>query len=277
MSNDSTISSVCGGAKMKGMARPRIAIPVPTSTDDAYNQRSWPMYAAAVEGAGGEPVRVEVSGTGKSIRDLARSCAGVVLPGSPADVDPARYGAEVDPATAKADAAREATDWTLLEESERQHLPLLAICFGIQSLNVYQGGSLVQDLLPVPVNHSAGSKVAVAHMVDVARESLLASLLSDDEALENGEFLRLPVNSSHHQAVASPGNGLRIVARCPEDGVIEAVERDYDPEDPLNSWFVLGVQWHPERSVGISAASRTLFSRLISEATQRVDALAPRS
>jgi putative glutamine amidotransferase len=255
---------------MKAMDSPRIAIPVPTIKDEAYNQRSWPTYAAAVKVAGGEPVRVELGQSERAVRELVRGCAGVVLPGSPADVDPARYGTEIDPATNPKDTAREAADWALLEESERERLPVLAICFGIQSLNVYYGGSLVQDLLPVPVNHSAGSKVAVAHMADVAKESLLASLLSKDEALETKGFLRLPVNSSHHQAVAAPGTGLRIVARCPEDGVIEAVEGEYDPADPLNSWFVLGVQWHPERSTEISAASRAIFSRLVAETQQRV-------
>lgn len=245
------------------MSRPRIAIPLPTSADESYNQRSWPMYAAAVERAGGEPVAVELSSSQSAIRELARGCAGVLLPGSGADVDPARYGAELNPATNKADAAREAADWTLLEESERRRLPVLGICYGIQSLNVYHGGSLLQDLLPLPVNHAAGRQVAVAHTAEIAPESLLASLLSAEEAPEKRGFRWLPVNSSHHQAIADPAPGLRIVARCPEDGVIEAVEREYDRADP---WFVLGVQWHPERSVDLSVASEAIFSRLIAEA-----------
>jgi len=250
---------------METMSRPRIAIPLPTSADESYNQRSWPMYAAAVERAGGEAVKVDLNSSPAALRELARGCAGVLLPGSPADVDPARFGAELNPATNKADPAREAADWTLLEESERHRLPVLAICYGVQSLNVYQGGSLLQDLLPLPVNHSAGRQVAVAHSAEIAPESLLASLLTADEAPEKRGFRWLPVNSSHHQAIAEPGQYLRIVARCPEDGVIEAVERAYDPRDP---WFVLGVQWHPERSVDISRASSAIFSRLIAEAQQ---------
>jgi putative glutamine amidotransferase len=245
------------------MARPRIAIPMPTSGDESYNHRSWPMYASAVERAGGEPVAVELNRSQSAVRELMRGCSGVLLPGSPADVAPARYGAELDPATAKADTAREAVDWTLLEESERGRLPVLAICYGIQSLNVYQGGSLLQDLLPLPVNHAAGSKVAVAHTAEIANQSLLASLLTATEAPEINGFHRLPVNSSHHQAIAAPGDHLRIVARCPDDGVIEAVEGEYDPANP---WFLVGVQWHPERSVDTSAASAALFSRLITEA-----------
>jgi putative glutamine amidotransferase len=253
------------------MMRPRIAIPVPTGGDAAYNQRSWPMYAAAVEDAGGEAVRVELEGSARSLRDAARSCSGILLPGSPADVLPSRYGAEADPSTNKADEARETADWTLLEEAERNRLPVLGICYGLQSLNVYRGGSLVQDLLPVPVNHSAGSKVAVAHATEIAKESLLGSLLTADEAPEREGSLRLPVNSSHHQAIAQPAPGMRIVARCPQDGVIEAIEADYDASDPKGPWFFMAVQWHPERSTAISAASRALFSRLIAEAKRRAD------
>ena len=247
------------------MTRARIAIPVPTSGDAEYNQRSWPNYAAAVEAAGGEPVRVEL-GTAKDLREAARGVSGILLPGSGADVLPARYGAEADPATNKADEARETADWTLLEEAERLRLPVLGICYGLQSLNVYRGGSLVQDLLPLPVNHSAGRAVAVAHSADIAPESLLGSLVAGDEASRHNGWLRLPVNSSHHQAIAEPGPGMRIVARCPEDGVIEAIEADYDPKNP---WFFMAVQWHPERSTDISAASRALFARLVSEAERK--------
>jgi putative glutamine amidotransferase len=214
---------------------------------------------------------VELGGSARSLRDVARSVSGILLPGSPADVLPSRYGAEPDPATNKADEAREAADWTLLEEAEKNRLPVLGICFGLQSLNVYRGGSLVQDLMPVPVNHSAGSKVAVAHTAEIAKESLLGSLLTADEAPERDGFLRLPVNSSHHQAIAQPGPGMRIVARCPEDGVIEAIEAEYDPKNP---WFFMAVQWHPERSTEISAASRALFARLIEEAKRHSEVAA---
>jgi len=252
---------------------PRIAIPVPTSTDIPYNQRSWPSYARAVTLSGGEPVAIPLDLPVTMLRELIASCEGVLLPGSPADVDPALYGAERDPATAPADPAREAMDYLLLDDAEKHGKPVLGICFGVQSLNVWRGGSLVQDLTPVPVNHSAGSKVAIAHTALVAKDSVLASLLTEREAPEVDGFLRLPINTSHHQAVAAPGSGLRIVARSPEDGVIEAVELDADDsvfhvEHPAARQFVLGVQWHPERSFETSAASRALFSRLVDEARQ---------
>ncbi|HTD97121.1 MAG TPA: gamma-glutamyl-gamma-aminobutyrate hydrolase family protein, partial [Edaphobacter sp.] len=142
---------------------------------------------------------------------------------------------------------------------------ILAICFGTQSLNVWRGGTLVQHLAPMPVNHPAGKSVAIAHTAAVAPDSLLGTIISSEEAPEQDGFLRLPINSSHHQAIGIPGDGLRIAARCPQDAVIEAVEGGQSP-DATSHHFVLGIQWHPERSYDISPASRALFQRFITEA-----------
>jgi putative glutamine amidotransferase len=259
--------------------KPRIGIPIPTSIDLAYNQRSWPMYESAVRHAGGEPVAVPLTLTAVERRELMMTLDGVVLPGSPADIDPTRYTPQIDPATSPADPARELTDFDLLDDALRHGKPVLGICFGVQSLNTWRGGSLVQDLMPLPVNHSAGASVAVAHTALIAKESLLGSLVDPDEATEVDNFLRLPINTSHHQAVSAPGDGLRIVARCPDDGVIEAVELDptmFHVEHSVESTgghapsqFLLGVQWHPERSYDISATSRNLFAKLVEEAASR--------
>ena len=252
---------------------PRIAIPVPTTIDLPYNQRSWPSYTGAVTRAGGEAVEIDITASPAAIRALAATCDGVLLPGSPADVDPALYGQERDPVTNPADPARDQADRILLDDAEAHRKPVLGICFGLQSMNVWRGGTLVQDLSPLPVNHEAGSKVAIAHAALIAPDSLLGSLLDAAEAPVSGDFLRLPINTSHHQSVAAPGEGLRIVARCPDDGVIEALELDpaselfhVEQSPEAAPWFLLGVQWHPERSYEISAASRALFDRLIAEA-----------
>ena len=248
---------------------PRVALPIPTSNDAPYNQRAIPSYEAALRQAGAEPVLFGLGANPAQIRELLASCHGVCLPGSPADVDPATYGADRHPSTAPADEARDRVDRLLLEDAQKFSKPVLGICYGVQSLNVWLGGSLVQDVSPVPVNHSA-SKVAVAHSILIAKDSLLATLADPAELTpeEHPEFLRLAINTSHHQAVAAPGTGLRIVARCPEDGVIEAVE--LDPEHEMfhveHPWFLLGVQWHPERSYEISATSRNLFAKLVAEA-----------
>src|SRR3984957_20718770 len=95
---------------LKEPMTPRIALPVPTSTDLAYNQRAIPHYAEAIRRSGGEPVEIGISANPAQIREIIATCQGVCLPGSPADVDPADYGADRDPETAPADSAREATD-----------------------------------------------------------------------------------------------------------------------------------------------------------------------
>ncbi|HEX7158475.1 MAG TPA: gamma-glutamyl-gamma-aminobutyrate hydrolase family protein, partial [Edaphobacter sp.] len=148
----------------------------------------------------------------------------------------------------------------------------LAICFGVQSLNVWRGGTLIQDLRAqlgsVMPNHSAGRAVAVAHSASIAPDSSLGSILSGSETTDitrEGGLLHLSVNSSHHQAIGIPGDGLRVAARSPEDAVIEAVEGGQDPKNP-ETHFVLGIQWHPERSYEISPASRAIFSRFVAEA-----------
>jgi len=243
--------------------KPRIAIPVPTSTDPEYNKRSWPQYASAVERAGGEPVELALTLAPLAVAKLVNTCQGILLPGSPADVNPQRYGQDAIEATAPADPARENVDELLLQDAHNLSKPILAICFGTQFLNVWHGGTLVQDLTPMPVNHRAGGSVAVAHTAAVASTSLLGSLLTPEEASLQENFFRLPVNSSHHQAIGIPGDGLRIAARSVEDGVIEAVEGGQSGD---SGHFVLAIQWHPERSYEISAASRAIFARFIHEA-----------
>ena len=241
----------------------KIGIPVPTTADVSYNERSWPEYAAAVTGAGAIPVRLELGLALPELEDVVRSCAGFVLPGSPADVDPSSYGEGPGPATAKADPRREALDRVLLAHAAFVGKPVLAVCFGAQLLSVWRGGRLEQDLSPVPVNHAAGAGVAAAHAVRIARESLIAGLLTSGEAPGGGDFRRLTVNSSHHQAIADPGDSLVAVAHSTEDGIVEAVE------GRVGYAAMVGVQWHPERSTAISAASRALFSWVVSEAEDR--------
>src|SRR5262249_9173797 len=143
--------------------KPRIAIPVPTTSNLEYNQRSWPQYAEAVTRAGGEPVSIPLDASPRETADLINTCQGVLLPGSPADVNPQKYGHEPIPECNPADPGRENVDELLIQDAHNLYKPILAICFGVQSLNVWRGGTLVQDLAPMPVNHSAGRTVAVAH------------------------------------------------------------------------------------------------------------------
>lgn len=233
---------------------PRIAIPVPTSTDHAYNELNWPDYAAAVSASGGEPVRIALDLFPRDLASLAATCHGVLLPGSPADVDPTRYGQTPEEGTAPADPTRERTDIYLLEHAESSGKPLLGICFGTQMLNVWRGGTLLQDLAPIPVNHSAGRAVAIAHTAVIAAESTLRGIVGSEAAL--------PINSSHHQAVGLLGQGLCVSARTREDDVVEAIEAAASS----CSSFLLGVQWHPERHFAEDFASQALFRSFIAHA-----------
>ncbi|MDR3734981.1 MAG: gamma-glutamyl-gamma-aminobutyrate hydrolase family protein [Acidobacteriaceae bacterium] len=249
--------------------KPRIAIPIPNSTELDYNKRAWPAYAQAIEHAGGEPVEIPLTATQQEIANILNTCQGVLLPGSPADTNPQKYGAEREPECGPSDAIRESVDELLFQDAYNLHKPILGICYGAQSLNVWRTGTLVQHLLPMPVNHPAGKAVPIAHTAMITPDSLLGSIIAEakssdtsdaPEAPLEGGFLKLPVNSSHHQAIGIAGDGLRVVARCPQDGVVEAVE------GTAPDHFVLGIQWHPERSQGISAASRAIFDRFVHEA-----------
>ena len=250
--------------------KPRIAIPVPHSTDLAYSERSWPQYADPIERSGGEVVKIPLDLPQAAVADLINSCQGILLPGSGADVNPQKYGQDSEPESAPADPRREAVDELLLQDAHNLHKPLLCICFGAQSLNVWRGGTLIQHLAPMPVNHPAGRSVAIAHTAAIAPHSLLGSLVARDEAPEQDGFLRLPINSSHHQALAIPGDGLHVSARCPQDAVIEAVEGGQggggQGTEDANAHFVLGVQWHPERSYDSSPTSKAIFDRFVEEA-----------
>ncbi len=239
---------------------PRIAIPVPTSFDAPYNDQSWPEYARAVQSYGGEAVRVELGQSSAALIRLVQGCAGILLPGSGADLSPELYGHDRQPETAFPDNSRESTDRLLLEHVEREGTPLLAICFGLQSLNVYRGGTLVQHLQPVPVNHRAGRAVVSAHANLIAHDSKLGQIVNKEKSIaDDAGGCRVMVNSSHHQAVGTPGDRLSIVARSGEDAVIEAVE------DLSHPWLV-GVQWHPERTMQQSELSRELLRAFVAAA-----------
>ncbi len=238
---------------------PRILIPTPTSIDLEYNRQCWPQYAAAVSEAGGHAVQADLVLGAKGLRELALTCSGVLLPGSLADVSPELYGHARDAMCGPRDQAREQCDWALLEHVFATGMPLLAICYGMQSLNVFRGGTLVQDIDVISVRHTAGASVGVAHAASVATNSCLAGLLDDAEGQDRrGSTLRFGINSSHHQAVGIVGDGLRVVARSAEDGVVESVELAAE-----NEAFLLGVQWHPERTIAISATSRAIFRELV--------------
>ena len=247
---------------------PRIAIPYPTSFDADYNRRNRPAFSQALSEAGAEPVEIPLDATPRRIAELANDCQAILLPGSPADVNPAKYGQARDDATARPDPARENVDELLLQDAHNLYKPILGVCFGMQMLNVWRGGTLLQDLHVMPVNHVAARGAKVAHNVAIPENSLLAAIVDRREAGLHDGFLRLPVNSSHHQAIGIAGDAFSVSARCPQDGVVEAVEGGQHKAavGAVENHFVLGLQWHPERTLDLSATSRAIFARLVEEA-----------
>jgi putative glutamine amidotransferase len=238
--------------------KPHVGIPYRTRNEELVFDRSrYDLYITAVRLAGGEPVEVSLGLSASELREVSKTLDAFVLPGSPSDVDPALYRAPRHPKCADPDPDRERTDFALLEHAFRDQKPVLAICYGNQSLNVFLGGSLIQDIaseLASAIQHEwTGRKQGAPepfHAVATEPGSQLFELARTHE---------LNVNSSHHQSVLRPGRNLRVTARAP-DGVIEAVEWTGDKN------LVVGVQWHPERMVESDTHSRALFESLVAAA-----------
>jgi putative glutamine amidotransferase len=240
------------------MSKPWIGIPT------RYHEKSQYFgqiryYLDAILWAGGLPLMIPSLADAETIHEYTSRLDGVLLPGSPTDIDPQRYGAAPHPKLGKLYPEREATDFALLDYSERENKPLLGICFGVQSLNVYRGGSLVQDI-PSDVNQgimhdtddAADSPADPArHMIRITEGSLIARLAGKAD---------VEVNSYHHQAVRNPGRNLKVVAHSP-DGVIEALE-------DTRGRFIVGVQWHPERTFKDDPLSGELFQSFVDAARQ---------
>ncbi len=181
-------------------------------------------YVEAVEAGGSEAVPVSVAEFPK-----INGFHGLLLMGG-TDVNPKLYGEAARPEVDQPDDERDEAEWRLLDEALRIDLPVLAICRGMQLLNVHAGGTLIQHLDLPKHDTEFADKGTIAHQVMVEPQSQLAEIAG---------ATRLAVNSRHHQAVCQIGKGLRISARDSEDGTVEAIEFS-------DRSFVLAVQWHPE-------------------------------
>jgi putative glutamine amidotransferase len=189
-------------------------------------------YARSVERAGAVPVLLPPTAP-ELASDMLDRLDGLVLSGG-VDVDPALYGAPRHARLGEVDRARDELELALTRLALQRDLPLLAICRGLQLLNVAAGGTLIQDipsLVAGAVQHDApGRRTRRAHEVELVPGTRLSEILGPGPLL---------VNSFHHQAIDRLGRGLRVSARATGDSVVEAVEMDHGS-------FVVAVQWHPE-------------------------------
>ncbi len=237
---------------------PRVGVPWRNAKEeDDRNLAKIQHYYSAIEAAGGLAVPISLRLPVAELERLARTLDAVVLPGSSADVAPNRYGVPRHAACAEPDPQRERADYVLLDHALAASKPVLAICYGTQLLNVYLGGTLIQDIaseLGTQIRHDKNGLPAGAadphHAARIEGGSKLAELAGRAVA---------EVNSSHHQAVLAAGRDLRVTARAP-DGVIEAVEWTGDAN------WVVGVQWHPERMPPGDPLSASLFRELLAAA-----------
>jgi len=230
--------------------RPRIGITMrlELNTDRFCLSR---YYSEAIQAAGGAPVHLSLIPQPEYIAAVMESLDGVLLPGSDSDVDPLRYGAQPHPQLGSVVPVKDETDLLVLEEIERRNVPLFAICFGMQILNVFRGGTLIQDIatqLPNSIKHEQGApRDRPSHTITLANASMLAALAKAESAV---------VNSHHHQALENVGEDLQATAWA-SDGLIEAVE------DTRPDRFALGVQWHPELGWQDDELSQKLFSEFV--------------
>jgi putative glutamine amidotransferase len=230
---------------------------VATSTDEravAYVEALKTVGVPAEEIRVVTPPGLAAAGIEHPGRELVPGAAGLVLCGG-IDVDPARYGEEILPhGNVEIDPARDAMEWDLLEAARAARLPVWGVCRGLQTLNVFLGGSLWQDLpsqRPAGIEHSIVDPLdALAHGIRVVDTGTsLGHLLSRETPL---------VNSRHHQAAKRLAPGLIVVAESP-DGLVEAAVLTGEEGE---RWWVQGVQWHPENLVAM-AQHRALWADFV--------------
>ena len=197
-------------------------------------------YANAVHAAGAEPITASVTG-----QPSIAGHRGLILMGG-TDVNPKLYGQQAGPEVDVPDDERDEVEWRLLDEALDADIPILAICRGMQLLNVHHGGTLTQHLGSSRHDVETADKGLPAHYVSLAPESHLEQVFGES---------KLYVNSRHHQAVDRLGEGLRVSALDDEDSnIVEGLE------EPTRR-FLLAVQWHPEDQVFSQNEQMRLFKR----------------
>jgi gamma-glutamyl-gamma-aminobutyrate hydrolase PuuD len=202
------------------------------------NERKVKPYAEAARAGGAEPVTASIEN--KLSLD---GFAGLLLMGG-TDVNPSRFGVTPHPETDPPDDQRDEAELALIHEAMERDLPIFGICRGLQILNVYHGGTLVQHLEAVARHDpNKDDHSGPAHEVAFVPHTKLAQIASAP---------RWQVNSRHHQAVLKLGQNLHIAARDVDDSTVEGIERS-------DKRYVVAVQWHPEDQTGKHPEQLRLF------------------
>ncbi|CAN5723047.1 gamma-glutamyl-gamma-aminobutyrate hydrolase family protein [soil metagenome] len=214
-------------------------------------------YSEALEYFGAVPLHIPLIPNRHTIKELVKNLDGILLPGSDSDIDPSHYSEDPHPFLKKVVPEKDLTDLLILEEAEKLNLPVLAICFGMQALNVHKGGSLIQDIgsqIKNPIKHEQGLPLdRLSHNIKVKNRSRLSSYTK-----QKGLNGNIKVNSHHHQSVKEVGKNLTATAWT-NDGMIECIE------GVDKNRFVLGLQWHPEISFKNDPLSREIFKAFVEE------------
>lgn len=239
------------------MTTPFVAITATSRLHDEIERvRVNQAYVHALESAGLVPLVVPPLAEPAHVTHILDRVDGLVLTGGE-DVNPARYGAAPDSRTHPPHDRRDATEIALAVEAQRRALPTLAICRGLQVVNVALGGTLVQDLpsqRPESLPHDGAARDARVHEVRVRDGSRLAQALGATCVV---------ANSSHHQAIDRLARGL-VASATTTDGVVEGIEPEF------RGWWMLGVQWHPEELVEAPEDwDRRLFGAFAAACAQR--------
>ena len=217
-------------------------------------------YSEAVEAAGGLPIHISLIPKAEYIGSVVAQLDGILLPGSDSDVDPLRYGQQPHPQLGPVQTIKDETDLLVIAAAERKRIPIFAICFGMQVLNVSRGGTLIQDInsqVPNAIKHEQGApRDRLSHRIRLSENTRLANIGGAVDAL---------VNSHHHQAIESAGGNL-VATAWSTDGVVEALE------DPRPDRFIVGVQWHPELGWQNDPFSQRLFRAFVNEAVNAREA-----
>ncbi len=231
------------------MKKPIIGITAITAFDEAYHSQRV-TYSQAVWNAGGEAILLPTNPDKRNCAQIVNMIDGLLVPGGP-DIDPNLYHEAVLPACGKFCRYEDEYDMELIKETVKQGKPVLAICRGMQVINVLYGGTLYQDIpsqYETDIQHSRVVKdVEIYHTATLDKDSILANIL--------GSWDNVKVNSSHHQSVKDLADGFKIVGKAP-DGIVEAMENKDAP--------ILCVQWHPERM-----QDKEMFRKLFADFIER--------